>query len=157
RVIADHIRTLTFALTDGATIGNDGRNYVLKRILRRAERYGRQLFRTQGPFLCELVEPLVEHMGGAFPELKRNPSKVAKTIEDEERQFIRTLDRGLKLFAEVAERSRAGGTISGEDAVKLHDTYGFTIDLTQQMADESGLRVDMKGYEEIIGGRPTGR
>ncbi|MBO0699424.1 MAG: alanine--tRNA ligase [Zavarzinella sp.] len=157
RVIADHIRTLTFALTDGATIGNEGRNYVLKRILRRAERYGRQMFGTQKPFLCELVGPLVEHMGNAFPELKRNPSGVAKAIEEEEKQFIRTLDRGLKLFAEVAERARAsGGMIPGQDAFKLHDTYGFTIDLTQQMAQEAGLQVDMAGYQHIIGTRPTG-
>jgi alanyl-tRNA synthetase len=106
RVIADHIRTLTFALTDGATIGNEGRNYVLKRILRRAERYGRQMFGTKKPFMCELVEPLVQHMGDAFPELRRDPGKVAKAIEDEEKQFIRTLDRGIALFDQAAQAAR---------------------------------------------------
>jgi alanyl-tRNA synthetase len=157
RVIADHIRTLTFALTDGATIGNDGRNYVLKRILRRAERFGRQMFQTEEPFLCELVAPLVEIMGSAFPELRRDPARVAKVIEDEEKQFIRTLDRGLKLFAEVAEKSRTGGgLISGANAFRLHDTYGFTIDLTQQMAEEVGLSVDMPGYQTIVETRQTG-
>src|SRR5688572_1166351 len=137
RVIADHIRTLTFALTDGATIGNEGRNYVLKRILRRAERYGRQVLGTKQPFIGELVGPLVEHMGSAFPELRKNPSRVASEIEDEEKQFIRTLDKGIKLFAEVADRVKKSGSkvVSGEDAFKLHDTFGIYIDITQQMAE----------------------
>src|SRR3954447_21933265 len=141
RVIADHIRALTFSLTDGATIGNDGRNYVLKRILRRAERYGRQVLGTKQPFLGELVGPVVEHMGAAFPELRKSPGRVAAEIEDEERQFIRTLDKGIKLFAEVADRVKKGGSkvVSGEDAFKLHDTFGIYIDITQQMAEEAGL------------------
>jgi alanyl-tRNA synthetase len=148
RVIADHIRTLTFALTDGATIGNEGRNYVLKRILRRAERYGRQVLGTRQPFLGELVGPLVEHMGGAFPELKKNPSRVMSDIEEEEKQFIRTLDKGIKLFAEVADRVRERGskTVSGEDAFALHDTYGIYLDITKQMAEEAGLTVDEPGF-----------
>src|SRR5262245_56751148 len=152
RVIADHIRTLTFALTDGATIGNDGRDYVLKRVLRRAERYGRQVLGTTRPFLAELVGPLVEHMAGAFPELKKNPSRVAAAIEDEEKQFIRTLDKGIKLFAEVAERVKGSGskTVSGEDAFTLHDTYGIYLDITQQMAEEAGLKVDLAGYESAM-------
>src|SRR5260370_37450864 len=107
RVIGDHIRTLTFALTDGAMLGNDGRNYVLKRILRRAERYGRQYFSTKTPFLSELVPSVVDAMGEVFPELKNNPAKVAKAIEDEEDQFIRTLDRGIDLFNRYKERSQA--------------------------------------------------
>jgi alanyl-tRNA synthetase len=149
RVIADHIRTLTFALTDGATIGNEGRNYVLKRILRRAERYGRQVLGTKQPFLAELVGPVVDHMGGAFPELKKNPSRVASEIEEEEKQFIRTLDKGIKLFAEVADRVKktTSKTVSGEDAFKLHDTFGIYVDVTQQMADEAGLTVDIAGFE----------
>lgn len=150
RVIADHIRTLTFALTDGATIGNDGRNYVLKRILRRAARYGRQYLGAGKPFLCELVLPLVEHMGSVFPELKQNPSKVAAQIESEEKQFLKTLDRGLKLFAEIAKIAQTEKrSITGAEAFKLHGTYGFTIDLTQQMADEVGLKVDMAEYETL--------
>jgi alanyl-tRNA synthetase len=107
RVIGDHIRTLTFALTDGATLGNEGRNYVLKRILRRAERYGRQYLGATKPFLCELVDAVVEAMGGFFPELNTKPAKVAKAIEEEEKQFIRTLDRGIELFERYKERSQS--------------------------------------------------
>jgi alanyl-tRNA synthetase len=152
RVIADHIRTLTFALTDGATIGNEGRDYVLKRILRRAERYGRQVLGTTMPFLAELVGSVVEHMGGAFPELKKNPSRVAAAIEDEEKQFIRTLDKGIKLFADVADRVKKAGskTVSGDDAFTLHDTFGIYLDITQQMADEAGLKVDVAGFESAM-------
>jgi alanyl-tRNA synthetase len=151
RVLGDHIRCLTFALTDGATIGNDGRNYVLKRILRRAERYGRQYLGTKKPFLVELVPTVVEIMGQAFPELKRDPGRVAAMIQDEEESFIRTLDRGIKHFEDA--RSRAKGTgnrISGEDAFKLHDTYGLYIDITEQMAQEAGLTVDRPGYEDAL-------
>src|SRR5262249_52400166 len=102
RVIADHIRTLTFALTDGATIGNVGRDYVLKRILRRAERYGYQVLGTNEPFLHSLVPTVVEHFGTAFPELKRDPQKVRDQIYDEEAAFLRTLRRGVILFADSA-------------------------------------------------------
>jgi alanyl-tRNA synthetase len=149
RVIADHVRALTFALTDGATLGNTGRNYVLRRILRRAERYGRQYLGTKGPFLCDLVPAVVEAMGAAFPELRKGPERVARLIREDEESFIRTLDRGIHLFKQAAERARAGGTrqISGEDAFKLHDTYGVYIDITEQMATEEGLTVDRAGYE----------
>ncbi len=151
RVIADHIRTLTFALTDGATIADDGRNYVLKRILRRAARYGRQYLGAKKPFLCEMVLPLVEHMGGAFPELKLNPSKVASQIEAEEKSFLKNLDRGIKLFTGVAKKAKEAKTlISGDDAYTLHGTYGFTIDLTQQMADEQGLQIDLARFKELM-------
>src|SRR5262245_66661976 len=91
-------------------------------------------------------------MAGAFPELKKNPSRVAAAIEDEEKQFIRTLDKGIKLFAEVAERVKGSGskTVSGEDAFTLHDTYGIYLDITQQMAEEAGLKVDLAGYESAM-------
>ncbi|MFO0928325.1 MAG: alanine--tRNA ligase [Gemmataceae bacterium] len=149
RVIADHIRTLTFALTDGATIGNDGRDYVLKRILRRAERYGKQYLGTTEPFLHTLVAAVVDCMGAAFPELKRDPARVRSLIYDEETTFLRTLDRGIQLFDALAARVRSAGTrtISGADAFKLHDTYGIYIDITGQMAQEAGLDVDLPGYE----------
>ncbi len=152
RVVADHIRALTFALTDGAQIGNVGRDYVLKRILRRAERYGRQYLGTKEPFLCNLVSAVVEAMGHVFPELKRNPQAVADAIRSDEVTFIRTLDRGIGLFKEAAERARQGGTnrISGADAFKLHDTYGVYIDITEQMAAEAGLTVDRPGYEKAM-------
>jgi alanyl-tRNA synthetase len=154
RVIADHIRTLTFALTDGATIGNVGRDYVLRRILRRAERYGVQVLGTGEPFLHLLVSTIVDLMGSVFPELKKNPEKVRDLILKEEEGFLRTLSRGIKLFQQVAEKTRkTGGTvISGEDAFKLHDTYGVLIDITEQMAAEQGLTVDVAGYEKAMEG-----
>jgi alanyl-tRNA synthetase len=150
RVIADHIRMLTFALTDGATVGNVGRGSVLKRVLRRAERYGRQYLGTTKPFLCDLVPAVVGAMGEAFPELKRQPDKVASAIADEEEGFLRTLDRGMKLFHEAAERTKAGGRtqITGKDAWTLQDTYGVYLDITEQMAGEVGLSVDKDGFEE---------
>ncbi|MCS7020765.1 MAG: alanine--tRNA ligase [Gemmataceae bacterium] len=152
RVIADHIRTLTFALTDGAAIGNVGRDYVLRRILRRAERYGVQYLGTQEPFLYRLVPVLVEQMGDVFPELRRQPDHVQEQIREEEKSFLRTLHRGLKLFERIAEETRQAGraTISGEDAFKLHDTYGLFIDITQQMAAEQGLGVDVAGFEQAM-------
>ncbi len=152
RVIADHIRTLSFAMTDGAVPSNEGRGYVLRRILRRAERYGRQHFGTTAPFLCDLVAPVVEVMGGAFPELKKDPGKVVRLIREEEESFIRTLDRGIKLFAEAGERARKSRTniISGPDAFQLHDTYGVYIDITEQMAQEAGLGVDRQRFEELL-------
>ncbi len=146
RVIADHIRTLTFALTDGAVPGNLGRGYVLRRILRRAVRYGRQMLGARPGFFSELVPVVVDRFGKAFPELARNPQKVAGIIREEEESFGRTLDRGIKLFAEVAAGAPTG-VISGADAFKLYDTYGFPPDLTALMAEERGLKVDMAGYE----------
>lgn len=150
RVIADHIRTLTFALTDGATIGNIGRDYVLKRILRRAERYGVQVLGRNEPFLHALVPTVVEHFGEAFPELKRNPEKVREQIYEEEQGFLRMLTRGIKLFNEIATDMRKANrkVVSGPEAFKLHDTYGVIIDITQQMAAEQGFTVDEPGFEK---------
>lgn len=152
RVIADHIRTLTFALTDGAVIGNLGRDYVLKRILRRAERYGVQVLGTQEPFLHMLVPTVVDQMGAAFPELKRDQQKVRDQILDEEAAFLRTLKRGITLFNKIAEEMAKTGRkqVSGEEAFKLHDTYGVLIDITQQMAQEQGLLVDKAEYERAM-------
>ncbi len=147
RVIADHVRTLTFALTDGAVPGNEGRGYVLRRILRRAVRFGRQTLGAKSGFFSRLVPVVVEHMGEAFPELKRDPQRVIDLIYDEEESFGRTLDRGIKLFEEAAEASGPGGKISGGDAFKLYDTYGFPVDLTMLMAEERGLEVDEAGFE----------
>ncbi len=152
RVIADHIRALTFALTDGAVPSNEKRGYVLRSILRRAERYGRQYLGAAKPFLYELVPTVVEVMGGAFPELKRDPQGVAATIREEEQDFIRNLDRGIKLFQEVVTRTRKAGltVISGKDAFELHTTYGFFPDLTEQMAGEVGMTVDRAEYERLM-------
>ncbi|HSQ55846.1 MAG TPA: alanine--tRNA ligase, partial [Gemmata sp.] len=150
RVIADHIRTLTFALTDGATIGNVGRDYVLKRILRRAERYGYQALGTNEPFLHMLVPAVVDNMGDAFPELRKNPQKVRDQIYDEEAAFLRTLRRGITLFDRIARQMKEEDRVkvSGDEAFKLHDTYGVLIDITQQMAAEQGLTVDVAGFEK---------
>jgi alanyl-tRNA synthetase len=150
RVIADHIRTLTFALTDGATIGNVGRDYVLRRILRRAERYGYQVLGTSAPFLYQLVPTVVEHFGAAFPELKKNPHKVIDQIRDEETGFLRTLRRGITLFNRIAQDMRKTGRtqVGGKEAFDLHDTYGVLIDITLQMAQEQGLTVDVPGFEK---------
>lgn len=148
RVVADHIRALTVAITDGAVPGNEGRDYVLRRILRRAERYGRQYLGASKPFLCELAAAVVALLGDPFPELKRDPERVARILHAEEESFIRTLDRGIKLFQEAAERAtKTDKTISGTDAFQLYDTYGLYIDITEQMASEAGLRVDREGYE----------
>jgi alanyl-tRNA synthetase len=152
RVIADHIRCLTFAMTDGADPSNEGRGYVLRRILRRAVRFGRQQLELREPFLHTLVPIVVDAMGDAFPELKKNPQRVAEVIKDEEVSFGRTLDRGIKLFEEAAESegAKSRSLISAEAAFKLHDTYGFPIDLTRIMAEERGMKVDIDGYEKLM-------
>jgi alanyl-tRNA synthetase len=176
RVIADHIRTLTFAITDGARPGNKGREAVLRSILRRASRYGYQVLGLKEPFLYKLSGTVVEQLGGVFPELKKNPEKVREIIYSEEVGFLKTLERGLKLFAEAvknadADRSygivnmRAVGQpsesvdmdeldkyparISGKAAFDLHTTYGFDIGLTQQMASENGMVVEMDDYDAL--------
>ncbi|MBX3322730.1 MAG: alanine--tRNA ligase [Phycisphaeraceae bacterium] len=148
RVIADHIRTLTFALTDGAIPSNEGRGYVLRRILRRAVRYGRQKLGAKTGFLSQLVPTVVETMGDAFPELRRDPKGVAALIYEEEESFGKTLDRGIGLFEEIA--ASASGTIAGTDAFKLYDTFGFPLDLTQLMAAERGMSVDVEGFEACM-------
>jgi len=197
RVVADHVRCLTFALTDGAVPGNEGRGYVLRRILRRAVRYGRQYLDAHEPFLCKLVPVVVEAMSSAFPELNSKPDRVAELVREEEESFIRTLDRGIALFEEAAvrasgrfydqnegtdlgrqineyvrtkDRQQPGNlsifrtglidwrsfpgldrpSISGPDAFKLHDTYGFPIDLTEIMAREHGMTVDIDSYEQLM-------
>jgi alanyl-tRNA synthetase len=154
RVIADHVRCLTFALTDGATPSNEGRGYVLRRILRRAVRFGRQQLELREPFLHTLVPVVVESMGEMFPELTRNPRRVIELIKDEEVSFGRTIDRGIDLFEEAANRAKANDektlVVSGNDAFKLHDTYGFPIDLTRIMAEERGMSVDIAGYEKLM-------
>jgi alanyl-tRNA synthetase len=149
RVVADHVRCLTFALTDGAVPGNEGRGYVLRRILRRAVRFGRQQLNLAEPFLHTLVPVVADSMGAAFPELKQHHRHVAELIKDEEISFGTTLDRGIQLFEQAAEKA-THSTISSQDAFKLHDTYGFPIDLTRIMAEERGMTVDITGYEKLM-------
>lgn len=147
RVIADHIRTLSFSIADGAEPSNEGRGYVLRRVLRRAVRYGRQTLGVQGEFFWKLVGPLAEAMGEFYPELVKHQGKIEQIIREEELSFGRTLEQGIKLFDDAAEGSVR---IDAEDAFKLHDTYGFPIDLTQLMAEEKGLAVDVEGFLRLM-------
>jgi alanyl-tRNA synthetase len=151
RVIADHVRTLTAAIADGAMPSNDGRGYVLRRILRRAARYGRNLGLRE-PFLFELSSVVADQMGHVFPEMRDRLDLVQKVIRAEEESFNVTLDRGLALFEEmaVAVEDSESPSISGEEAFKLYDTFGFPIDLTQVLAKERGLSVDMQRFEELL-------
>ncbi len=146
RVISDHIRTLSFSIADGILPGNNGRNYVLRRILRRAVRYGRRLGFTK-PFLAELVDTLVQSFGQVFPELESRAATVKEVLNREETSFNETLDHGLELFQ--AETATAG-KVSGEFAFKLYDTYGFPIDLTALLAEERGLPIDMERFEALM-------
>lgn len=150
RVIADHLRTLSFSIADGIMPGNNGRNYVLRRILRRAVRYGRQLgFSGEKPFFGALVETLVAEMGGVFPELKNRQDVVRQTLEQEEASFNQTLDRGLKRFEEAMVNT-GNNELSGDLAFELYDTFGFPIDLTELLCSERGLKVDMVRFEELM-------
>jgi len=151
RVIADHIRMLTFALTDGAVPSNKGRGAVVRSVLRRAERYGWQVLGMKEPFLHKLVPAVVTLMSKPFPELTQNPEKVRSMIYDEEQSFLRTLEKGLRLFAEASERAAQNqGIISGKDAFDLHTTHGVYIEITEQMAAEAGLKVDRAEYDRLF-------
>jgi len=150
RVIADHLRTLSFSIADGIMPGNNGRNYVLRRILRRAVRYGRQLgFSGDKPFFGALVETLVGEMGSVFPELKNRKDVVRQTLEQEETSFNQTLDRGLKRFEE-AMLHIGNSDLSGDVAFELYDTFGFPIDLTELLCSERALQVDMPRFETLM-------
>ncbi len=142
RVIADHVRTLAFAIADGALPSNEGRGYVLRRILRRAARFGRSLGMHE-PFIFRLVETVVREMSVAFPEVKEKSDHITRVIRSEEEGFGKTLDRGLEIFEAMQKK----GHISGADAFQLYDTYGFPIDLTRLMAAEKGIEVDEEGFE----------
>jgi alanyl-tRNA synthetase len=145
RVIADHIRTLTFAIGDGIQPGNTDRNYVLRRILRRAVRYGRSLgFRA--PFFHKLVDVLARTMGDVFPEIRAKRKHIEDVLKVEEESFNKTLDRGIELFNEAAGK----GNITGAFAFKLYDEQGFPLDLTELMARERGLTVDTEGFNTLM-------
>jgi alanyl-tRNA synthetase len=145
RVIADHIRTLSFSVTDGITPGNNGRNYVVKSILRRAVRYGRTLG-FKDLFFYKLVDVLAAHMGDVFPELRARKEFVKQTLKTEEEAFNRTLDNGIALFESEASK----GEISGDFAFRLKDEQGFPIELTELMARERGLKVDRERFEVLM-------
>jgi alanyl-tRNA synthetase len=152
RVIADHIRALTFAIADGAVPGNEGRGYVLRRILRRAARYGRKINLNE-PFLFRLVDVLVKTMEEVFPEIKEKKEYVKKVIKGEEESFNATLDHGIELFEEIIEKlnKKKEKIIPGEDVFKLYDTFGFPVDLTNIMALEKGLTIDEDGFTKLMG------
>jgi alanyl-tRNA synthetase len=149
RVISDHIRTLSFAIADGAIPGNEGRGYVLRRILRRASRYARNLGFKE-PVLYKLLDKLIEIMGDFFQELEKNRDIIQKVIKAEEESFLQTLDNGLEKFENILSNLKQNSltVISGADAFQLYDTFGFPLDLTQILAEENGLTVDLKGFEE---------
>lgn len=147
RIIADHIRTLTFAIADGILPGNEGRNYVLRRIVRRAILFGQKLNLKCG-FFTELSNVVIEQMGDFFPELKRNADTIKKVLQKEEEAFQLTLTRGLRLFERWAEEGTQ--TLSGDKAFLLYDTYGFPIDLTQLLAKEKNIQVDLDGFQQAM-------
>ncbi|MEX1045546.1 MAG: alanine--tRNA ligase [Chthoniobacterales bacterium] len=149
RVIADHARTLSFAVADGIAPGNNDRNYVLRRILRRAVRYGRTLGFHE-PFFYKLTGVLTRTMGEVFPELREKQAHVEQVLRGEEEAFNRTLDKGIALFAAEADRLGATGQISGAFAFKLYDEQGFPLDLTELMARERGLTVDTAGFDKLM-------
>ena len=151
RVISDHIRALTFAIADGAMPSNEGRGYVLRRILRRAARFGRNLDMHE-PFIYKLVPVLVDIMGDAFPELKENHQFVSLVIKSEEESFNSTLDRGIEIFEKISADVEKSGQkeIPGKEAFRLYDTYGFPLDLTQLMARQKNFSVDEKGFENAM-------
>ena len=147
RVIADHIRAISFSIADGQLPSNVKAGYVIRRILRRAVRYGYTFLGLNEPFLCQLVQQLVDDMGEAYPEIAKQQKFIESVIREEELAFLRTLDRGIRLMDECMERSKDSKVIAGADAFKLYDTYGFPIDLTELIAAENGFTVDQAGFQ----------
>jgi len=152
-VIADHIRACSFLIVDGVLPGNEGRGYVLRRIIRRAIRHGKKLG-TDDLFFHKLVAPLVEEMGDAYPELVKGQAHVERVLEREEKRFAETLNQGMEIL-EVAIANLVGTEIPGNVVFKLYDTYGFPVDLTADIARERGLTVDHAGFEEAMEGQRT--
>jgi alanyl-tRNA synthetase len=149
RVLADHCRSASFLIADGALPANEGRGYVLRRILRRAIRYGRKLSASQS-FLPGMAEALIDSMGEFYPELRLRRDHVLNTIRDEEDRFIATLDKGTSILLEEISRARTKGLkeLSGEVVFKMYDTFGFPADLTRVIANENGIEVNENAFEE---------
>ena len=148
RVVADHLRSCAFLITDGVLPSNEGRGYVLRRILRRAIRHGNKLGATE-PFFAKLVPALVKEMGDAYPELVKQQDAIIKALASEEEQFARTLDKGMDIL-EQALASLEGNQIPGDVVFRLYDTFGFPVDLTNDIARERGLELDIEGYEAAM-------
>ena len=148
RVVADHLRAVSFAIADGQLPSNTGAGYVIRRILRRAIRYGYTFLGFNQPFINTLVKDLVAQMGGQFPELKAQQVLIEKVIAEEETSFLKTLESGIVKFENYCAKLATGKPVSGDFAFELFDTYGFPIDLTQLLASEKGLLVDMEGFQK---------
>jgi len=149
RVIADHVRMLSFSVADGALPSNEGRGYVMRRILRRAARFGRNLGMRE-PFIFKVVGSLIETMGNQYPEIGQRQQQIERVIRSEEESFSSALERGMEIFETVIQEIGHSRTFPGEDAFKLYDTYGFPLDLTEQMAQERGLGVDTSRFLELM-------
>lgn len=147
KVIADHIRAVSFLIADGVMPSNEGRGYVLRRIIRRAVRHGNKLG-AESDFFYQMVAPLVQEMGTAYPELVAKQSVIENAIQKEETQFAKTLAQGLRLLATELEGLQEGDVLSGEAAFKLYDTYGFPVDLTADITRERGIRIDEAEFDE---------
>ena len=151
RVVADHVRTLTFAITDGGIPNNEGRGYVVRRVLRRGARYARKYFNVEiGDFFPKIVPTLVQQMGQMFPEITKKETDVQEVLNEEELSFAKTLDRGERQFEAYANKSKSTGSKSlhGADVWRLYDTFGFPVDLTRLMAEERGLAIDDNEFED---------
>ena len=149
RVIADHIRMLCFSIADGAIPSNDGRGYVLRRVLRRASRFGRNLG-MKDIFLYKLVDAVIRVMGDSFPEIEEKKKHIINVIKSEEESFNQTLDNGLDVFETIVKNLSSNDLLSGSDAFKLYDTYGFPFDLTKLMAKEKNIKVDEMGFDKCM-------
>ena len=150
RVIADHLRAIAFSIADGQLPANAKAGYVIRRILRRAVRYGYTYLGFNEPTLCKLVAGLADQMGHQFPELKQQQTLIERVIEEEEASFLRTLATGINLLERVIAKVGKGGVIAGKDAFELYDTFGFPIDLTELIAREQGVTVDLEGFEKEL-------
>lgn len=156
RIITDHLRSMTFMIGDGITPGNEGREYVLRRLIRRAARHGR-ILGIEGPFLSKLCGRVIDISAEAYPELEKRRVMIAKVVAAEEDRFASTIDQGMKIISGYIDDLKAAGktVLDGESAFKLHDTYGFPIDLTREILEESGFSVDIEGFEAAMAEQKT--
>src|SRR5690606_22008904 len=149
KVIADHIRACSFLIVDGVIPGNEGRGYVLRRIIRRALRHGHKLGQN-GVFFCRLVPDLVEQMGAAYPELASQQARVEQVLRQEEERFSETLENGMRILESALAGVQAGGKLDGQTLFTLYDTYGFPVDLTADICRERRIEVDLDGFERAM-------
>ena len=150
-MLADHARTLSFAIADGAVPSNEGRGYVLRRILRRAVRYGMQTLGGKPGFFSDIIPVVAQTMGSAFPEVIEKQADIMAIVREEEASFSTLLEKGVKYLNDlISSGNAANGVISGEQAFFLYDSLGFPLDLTQIMAAENGLKVDTEGFQNAM-------